>query len=101
MSAGQIKVAELTGHALDAWVARAEGAPKGRTNYVAYSTSWAVGGPIIEREGMEVRPRNDSVWQSQHWKPYAIATGSTPLEAAMRAYVASKFGDAVPAEVAA
>jgi len=77
----------------------------------AYSTDWNVGGPIIERERIAVY--FDDGWIAgfdlgiDHWD-YGGETGSgsslelrhsaagpTPLIAAMRAYVASKFGDEV------
>jgi len=58
------------------------------------STDWAVGGPIIERAGINLlelggawvaRASTDGIW-----------SGETPLIAAMRAYVASVLGDEVP-----
>lgn len=66
------------------------------------STDWVCGGPIIEREGLVIAPRAHPefiatmTWASQ---PYsgksAQHIGSTPLIAAMRAFVASKFGEEV------
>lgn len=56
----------------------------------APSTSWTDGGPIIDRERIKLEPwEYDSEWQADGiWGP-------TPLIAAMRAYVASRFGDEV------
>lgn len=107
----KIKTAELTGAALDWAVATANGDypqwdAEWEVFYAAngddmdYSTDWAQGGPIIEREGMHVdclRQGEKPTWEA--W-PYATGTkhiqqGSTPLIAAMRCYVASKLGDEV------
>jgi hypothetical protein len=106
-----MKVSELTGALLDYWVARAEGwvfdqdddmwrTADGRAQQLkghwTPSTYWAQGGPIIERERMSldgetrhaaIRVGNGAQWQS--------AYGETLLVAAMRAYVASRFGDDV------
>ena len=60
-----------------------------------YSTDWAQGGPIIERQEIELIPKG------MHWDAYADEdfhvpySGPTPLIAAMRCYVASKLGDEV------
>jgi len=71
------------------------------------STDWAIGGPIIEREGISiVRDEGDLCWQAvidchsgsmfgsnlcgSFWHE-----GPTPLIAAMRCYVASKLGEEV------
>jgi hypothetical protein len=122
------KVAELEGVLLDAAVAKAEGwppdevaamvlNPAGAERYLAASTSWALGGPIIERERIDVEtspainavePPPDRAWSARGFRrsvpmgPYKTPTsggvwmvGPTPLIAAMRAYVASKFGDEV------
>jgi len=71
------------------------------------STDWAQGGPIIERERLITQPRKTD-WAACDTDPdnglmYELrevaqfgATGPTPLVAAMRVYVASKFGDEVP-----
>jgi Protein of unknown function (DUF2591) len=87
------KVAELEGSLLDAAVAKAEG------NWSADSIS-----AIIERERITVEPvviwtdDNEAVfndaWEA-HTPRHCYGQGPTPLIAAMRAYVASKFGDEV------
>lgn len=112
-----IKVSELTGAALDWVVAKCEGwrlcdkHPPMLKHYhpnsahttrlyvedLPYSTDWAQGGPIIERERLCVMPYNNS-WMcatnGNHLQSHSMQ-GDTPLEAAMRCYVASKLGDTV------
>lgn len=106
-----MKVSELEGAELDYWVAVAEGknatlkellfnnfdcSECGAGLGFTPSTDWLNGGPIIERERIWLSDDN------QEWiascRPHiddAIHSGPTPLIAAMRAYVASKFGDTV------
>lgn len=131
-----MKTSELTGAALDWAVAKCEGAeveyiddgitkcllikPLGR---YSPSTNWAQGGPILGREGIEVRKGNplyfpkgnekvdyyEDLWIArkvqEHLPPGMRGVyekwGATPLIAAMRCYVASKIGDEVeiPAEL--
>lgn len=60
------------------------------------STDWAVGGPIIEREHIILADdRKDGIdcWRAGHPADKYYRWGATYLEAAMRTYVASKFGD--------
>ncbi|MES1982441.1 MAG: phage protein NinX family protein [Pseudomonadota bacterium] len=123
------KVGKLEGATLDLWVARAEGRclhekqrasmGEGGTEYFCEvcdepiygsitrrdwkpSTNWLQGGPIIERERLEIMLRMTAgEWQGE-WRAiniwsdrenrYAQAYGDTPLIAAMRCFVASKFG---------
>ena len=116
-----MKTSELTGVALDWAVAKCMG-HRVAENYGSYiriylpdpkqagytlafcpSTDWAQGGPIIEREGIELR-----YWglHSVPWKASIDGDtdagvvlyeehGTTPLIAAMRCYVASKLGDEI------
>ena len=59
------------------------------------STDWAQGGPIIEREMIEIgahEPEGFEWVARDYWKENTM-TGSTPLIAAMRCYVASRLGD--------
>lgn len=67
-----------------------------------YSTQWGCGGPIIEREQINLNYRDDNVWQA-HYNGSWASFGPTPLVAAMRCFVASKLGDEVdvPEEMAA
>lgn len=97
-----IKTSELTGVALDWAVAKCEGGwilsidsfiPHHGLGRMNYSTDWAQAGPIIEREGIALH-----LWSSDQWigdMGYWEAKGPTPIIAAMRCYVASKFGDIV------
>ena len=67
------------------------------------SLDWHQGGPIIEREKLELRPGlyHSELWtcwgqtQHGHRRSEQGKTGPTPLIAAMRCYVASKLGDEV------
>jgi hypothetical protein len=118
------KVAELEGALLDAAVALAEGRLGGEvrmwgdvpfiegggvgqsgSNVTAWSPSinWLQGGPIIERELICLDWGGDA-WHAffdvkGRWPEMDIRNneqkGSTPLIAAMRAYVASKLGEEV------
>lgn len=116
-----MKVYELTGIDLDYWIAKAEGyAPeiwrdgcyrlRENGDVVAYlgditclltryspSTNWSQGGPIIEREGIELKKdlRHLNVARIAGFEPDLTMPGHTPLVAAMRAYVASKYGGEV------
>jgi hypothetical protein len=107
------KVAELEGVLLDAAVAKAErvGAGEGvdRPPWLEYSRDWAAAGPIIQREEIAIRKDfldpDDPDDYIDTWIAYIRIQkdlskgrefeGSTPLIAAMRAYVASKLGDEV------
>jgi hypothetical protein len=115
----------LTGAQLDYWVAKAEdefaafitdgachcAVDDEHTFRFAPSTDWERGGPIIEREGIAVW-RGEGEWCATHPSTvesaysgrhgyidvdrFDSAAGATPLIAAMRAYVASKFGEDTP-----
>jgi hypothetical protein len=61
-----------------------------------YSTDWAQGGPIIEREKIELT-HDGFEWWARIWADEDYE-GPTPLIAAMRCYVASKLGDEVKLE---
>ena len=67
--------------------------------FPSYSTDWAQGGPIIEREKIAAVYRIGRYWLAYTHENYqgrqADACGPTPLIAAMRCYVASKLGDEV------
>ena len=113
----KIKTSELAGAVLDWAVSKCEGFNAEALVALAkrvpgkqcgvfltkYSTDWAQGGPIIEREGLELSVHIihngvitgwacEKDWPSTYQKG---ATGPTPLIAAMRCYVASKLGDEV------
>jgi hypothetical protein len=101
---------ELTGAALDWAVAQCEYSPVRYgfdDNCPEYSTDWAQGGPIIERERIGVEPwGTDKTWLAQTYNEAGRILqrqyGPTPLVAAMRCYVASKLGDEIelPKELA-
>jgi hypothetical protein len=95
-----MKTSELTGAALDWAVGKCEDTLLDSTMY-QYSTDWAWGGPIIEREKIEWQwlPRSN---QYGARKPSLgglnrtfCMDGPTILVAAMRCYVASRLGDEV------
>lgn len=114
----QVKTSELSGIALDWVVASAKGYSKTaltisgniqgfinmhRDGYHNYSVDWSQAGPIIEREGITLRI---NALTKGHWVAFidfggssrsanARQLGSTALIAAMRCYVASRFGDVV------
>ncbi len=107
----KMKISELTGLALDWAVAKCQDLHTGiagfwsnavlyrEENPYCYSTDWAIGGPIIEREKIELRFMIDAdAWYAQPHDMdsiYQRRSGPTPLIAAMRCYVASKLGDDV------
>jgi hypothetical protein len=105
-----MKTSELTGAALDWAVAKCEGTINGDDLDIGFileggylpSTDWAQGGPIIEREGMDLNPHGvDSSNGRIQWRAAVQwldesdfeSIGPTPLIAAMRCFVASKLGD--------
>lgn len=114
------RVFELEGAELDYWVARAIGhdaeigqytesgnpvcrikdwnRPGTRVNGSRFepSTDWAHGGPIIEYEAIGFHPISDAEWMAEEHITCCRGRGLTPLVAAMRALVASKFGQDVP-----
>jgi len=112
----KLKTSELTGEALDWAVAKCEGGgaayvnthsrgevlmlsddihPWSRGDTWGPSYNWSQGGPIIEREGITIEYEGDP----QKWCACIMADqevyGPTALIAAMRCYVAFKFGDEV------
>lgn len=106
----KVKTSELAGRALDWVVAKLEGVPVDHPDYVwkiggtvyRYSTDWAQGGPIIEREKIAVAYEPSLVYDdSCRWKALCAMNdngheyGPTPLIAAMRCYVMSELGDEV------
>jgi hypothetical protein len=131
-----IKVSKATGPALDWLVAKCEErrGVKFGTGFsgemllldehefghrLSYSTDWAQGGPIIDREISKVFRNVGGAWSAMVLKDVPIppdergtslalsrreqwnAAGPTPLIAAMRCYVTSKLGDTaeVPEEL--
>lgn len=73
-----------------------------RVSEVGYSTNWEQGGPLIEREWLQLTPWPNEAdeelrWHCvQHDSPVQChAFGPTALVAACRCYVSSKLGDEV------
>lgn len=105
MAMKQIKVAEATELQLDWLVARIEGdeLPKDGGKGLDYSTDWAHGGPIVEREFITVEAGHPwqavteiEVAEGDYIASAEVRTyGPTPLVAAMRCYAVSKLGDTV------
>jgi len=105
----RMKTSELTGAALDWAVAKCEGyeiikmhAFEGDIKCHGWighsyspSTNWAHGGPIIEREMIELVPQTPALWDAMYKTQHIPNDGPTPLIAAMRCYVASVLGDEV------
>lgn len=106
-----VKTSELTGAALDWVVAKCNEIPNvhivnkpdkicvyGKVAGVDFpyqpSTDWAQGGPIIEREKINLSDWAGA-WYAKIRRNLASAEGSAPLVAAMRCFVASKLGDTV------
>ena len=87
-----MKTSDLTGAALDWAVHYAIHGECGGYSPYEYSTDWAQGGPIIEREGIALYLYGPDKWNAMTEKEYQ---GPTPLIAAMRCYVASKLGDEI------
>ena len=110
-----MKTTELQGAALDWAVAMSEGyEPQidrgmvwcrpfhGSFSRYCPTTDWAQGGPIIEREKINIGKHScdeDGVvtWGASKSSLFqgAFYAGPTPLIAAMRCYVASKLGDEI------
>jgi len=116
-----VQVKDAEGSVLDWMVARCKGTPavrmfensKGFRVYenesmkmqginFAPSTNWSQGGPIIEREKIELIPPKDeddnewmAVWYKCEDAEAGIQVGTSPIIAAMRCYVSSVLGDEV------
>jgi len=107
-----MKTSELTGAALDWAVALCDdivdkwfdsGHLTVNGDIYSPSTDWAQGGPIIERERIELTfdraSETDTLWRAEMFDLKGVSVGHeygpAPLIAAMRCYVASKLGDEV------
>jgi hypothetical protein len=97
-----MKTNELTGAALNWAVGKAEGLDDWLAP-VNYCGKWEHGGPIIERERLQVTTERNGTWicsipfavEIGGYRKYIFTHGPTPLIAAMRCYVASKLGEDV------
>jgi len=102
-----MKTSKLTGAALDWAVAKCsfvQGTARSliTSEVKPYSTDWAAGGPIIERELIEIYPLCDVEWGARKVDSEGDLIrfyGDTPLIAAMRCYVAAKLGEVVDVPV--
>ena len=72
----------------------AEAMLKGTIEDYHPSTDWSQGGPIIERERIELKGDGGTDWLASH-NNESVEFGPTPLIAAMRCLVASKLGDEI------
>ena len=100
----KIKTSELTGAALD-WAVGYIMGEKLRIldrqivwpEDYSPSTNWAQGGPIIEREGINIIQSGSwfAEMDADHSGGVIHAEGDTPLIAAMRCFVAAKWNDEV------
>lgn len=96
----KIKTNELTGTALD-WAVAAceETTARGLVSHAKYSTDWAQGEPIIEREWISIwhvgKHLYATAWKADQGGLFYSGASSTPLIAAMRCYVFSKLGEEV------
>lgn len=106
----KMRVAELEGAQLDWAVGFSDGRrvvtwdmkqiPEPIDCALPFSSDWSCGGPIIERERIQVTPEISSCWSAYTFIKFptekSIASiGKTPLIAAMRAFCASKLGDEI------
>lgn len=100
----KVKTSELIGIALDYTVMKCE-IPQNSfeffdtrwPRFFDYSTNWQQGGPIIEREKIDLASPSpiDPSWCAMQWRFSHGMKGPTPLIAAMRCYVASKMGNEI------
>lgn len=105
----KVKTSILNGVALDWAVAKCEGYDLTADDWLTamhspdwdhtYTEDWAQGGPIIEKEKIDVvykafAQSDDKQWVAMNDCP-GKHYGPTPLVAAMRCYVASCLGDDV------
>ena len=107
MNTMKIKTSEMTGAALDWAVAKCEGVVYHGPAWTKYSTDWSQGGPLIDREignlwkNNKLDPNEPDVWTAAAYRKAPDGTmlyyedGPTPLIAAMRCYVMSRFGDEI------
>jgi hypothetical protein len=98
-----IEKPEACEYGVDDWREQRRHTVKNGEYIYRWHQSWAQGGPIIERELIDLR--HIRTLPTMFWEAYTPApehddgevcvAGPTPLIAAMRCYVASKLGDEV------
>lgn len=87
------------------WAAKCDSPILGGKRLWLPSTDWSLGGPIIDREDIDVLRDTETVFGAKLARTakhpqrdvlsYFVQRGPTKLTAAMRCYVASKLGDEV------
>jgi hypothetical protein len=113
----KIKTTELVGEALDWAVALIEHPDWREQGYLesfydlqfddgylfSPSTDWSQGGPLIQSGKLIISPDPSLGWTARSYMDSRVFSGTTPLIAAMRCYVANHYGDEVemPIEEAA
>jgi hypothetical protein len=101
MADEKILTRDLSGATLNSLVARLQ---KGA--YADFCGDWAFGGPVVEEMGIHISRRYPDIWDAvikpEHYTNGTQgvvretgASGSTPLEAAMRCYVSAMLGSSV------
>lgn len=96
----KVKTFSLSGTALD-WAVNQIEECCDDPNAPLFSTNWAVGGPIIEKQEIALEPMTDSDygdgWLATLANGSAVCMefGPTMLVAAMRCYVLSRLGDEI------
>jgi len=97
-----VKTHDLSRHALDWAVAKCLGKDLAQLTDFSPSYNWCQAGPIIEEAYISIgfaryAPLDSAVWDAiiPHKNSYILEYGSTPLVAAMRAYVSCKLGNMV------
>jgi hypothetical protein len=108
-----MKTSDLSGTALDYWVAQAAGIgceirdgrvmiPEeyGQAWWWNPSSNWGQAGPLIERAWLSLTwTGSNHAGEGPHCsmaRGHSFQHGRTRLEAMMRAFVAAKFGESVP-----
>jgi len=104
----KMKTSELTDVALDWAVTKCMGynhdvSPNSKWGMWGWATDWAQGGPIIEREGIQLAYRVGVNWTATRVEGSSVCEvdvpynqrGSAQLIAAMRCYVMSQYGDEI------
>lgn len=105
-----MKVSELTGAKLDYWVAKAEGIEgyvtidrffqNHPTHAILYSpsTNWSQGGPLVQSKRITLEYMGGGEYDAFIEDPRKMQRGKTALQAAMRCFVASAYGEEAPDE---
>lgn len=94
-----IECPNALGYGVQDWRDQRKHVTKNGEYLYRWSSSWAQGGPIIEREELYVQPTGFAdKWKSYRWKGNYFTPevfGNTALVAAMRCYVIKNLGHSV------